>query len=390
MALRSRWPGRVVLALLTAILTLGALEAGARIWNRLDPSPSRTQGGFRASRPAPYEDAGYFTDAFLAEQKQHRDWYSPSGARLVLPRDFAGRYYNISAGRRRTEGQPREAARRIVLFGGSGMFCEEVPDGETIASHLQDLLNGPEAGPLAGSRVENLGALTVGIAQQIERMQTMELGAGDLVVFYDGVNDAILSLYHAAPRSSIYHLERDGRSSQPGSASLRRLRRRSVLAGRIELARLRRSAPRHLETENRLDELEDGLSELYRESLASAAETARAAGAGFHHFLQPHLFSTGELTDYETELAANPYLVRPGLEQALRRGYEVLRTAMARVSGDGVRSRDLSAVLAQREEGEEFFLDYCHVNHRANRRIARAMFDAIQNGGGPRVLGPES
>jgi hypothetical protein len=50
------------------------------------------------------------------------------------------------------------------------------------------------------------------------------------------------------------------------------------------------------------------------------------------------------------------------------------------LSGDlilsaGVASFDLSGLFDRDREGQEHFVDFCHVNHVANERIASAIFE---------------
>jgi len=105
---------------------------------------------------------------------------------LVKLKDFDGDYINIENGRRVTDGSTGLRQRRVLIFGGSTIFCGEVPDSLTIPSQLQKLVleNGFEFDVLnygiSGTRIENQFAILKTVP---------DLGADDTVVFYDGVND---------------------------------------------------------------------------------------------------------------------------------------------------------------------------------------------------------
>ena len=57
-------------------------------------------------------------------------------------------------------------------------------------------------------------------------------------------------------------------------------------------------------------------------------------------------------------------------------GYPLLREAMSSLPDTS--SVDLSGILDERTPEEEFYLDFCHVNHAANRRIAAAIGERLR------------
>ena len=105
---------------------------------------------------------------------------------LVTLKDFDGDYINIENGRRVTVGSTGMRQKRVLVFGGSTIFCSEVPDSMTIPSQLQKIVleNGFEFD------VTNFGISGIRIENQFNILKTVsDLGAEDTVVFYDGVND---------------------------------------------------------------------------------------------------------------------------------------------------------------------------------------------------------
>src|SRR5262245_34483482 len=130
-----------VLVILTGVFLACLLVEGVS-WCVLRLSPSTRPVGrweFRSSRPAPYHDADYFNDEFLNESMRCVQLVSVAG--FSIHADFSGRYINVRDGQRQTTDQPESWTGRVLLFGGSTVFGQEVPDRWTLASCLQRLLN---------------------------------------------------------------------------------------------------------------------------------------------------------------------------------------------------------------------------------------------------------
>ncbi len=135
--------------------------------------------------PVPFSPANrerlFFTPAYQAEYQRIRadwDWVDD----YFVPRDMTGQWINMRGGFRVTTGQPATWRRTVWLFGNSTLVSAEVADNETIASRLQALW--PDI------RVINVGMDGVTIVNEVARLKTISLAAGDIVVFYDGLMDA--------------------------------------------------------------------------------------------------------------------------------------------------------------------------------------------------------
>src|SRR5205823_4220439 len=141
---------------------------------------------FRSLCPPPYREADYFSRDFLVESMQASRTGQAAGANYLVAGDFHGRHINVSGQRRHTTDGPDEPVNRVLLFGGSTVFCGEVPDRWTIASCLQRLLVDRPGPRLV---VENHGASSMIARQQTKRLVATPIRPGDVVIFYDGVND---------------------------------------------------------------------------------------------------------------------------------------------------------------------------------------------------------
>lgn len=360
-------------------LCLGAVEAGARVYFHFFPRPATNRYSFFLEQPPPYRNAPYYSRAFVDESfRQPNGWYVRPGTRLVVPGDFHGVYINVDHGRRRTTDVPASARHTVFVLGGSTTYSAEVPDAYTIPSYLQRLLNARQPGVW---RVENCGVIGVTAAQQVELLRTEPLREGDWVIFYDGLNDVVQGVYNGDPHGWIVGENRKAlRGAGPFKAMLAKLNLKfvaskaesysvflsAVLGGMVNRANLVPKA--HLLDARKTAALAQETAEVFREEVAEAARFAASRGCGFAHFLDPQVFSAASRTSYEESLVRNYYISPNGLEAAFRAAWPLLQKTP---------SYDLSHIFDQRPEGEEYYLDYCHVNHAANARIAAAMADKI-------------
>lgn len=383
-----------LLVLGSCLFCMGVAETGARIYFHFAPRPPTNRYSFRLSDPPPYRHAPYYSRAFVDESfRQPGGWYVPRGTHLVVPGDFHGAYINIEHGRRRTTDTPAAAQHAVFVIGGSTVYGAEVPDAYTIPSYLQRLLNARQPGVW---RVENCGSISVTTAQQLELLRTLPLRKGDLVIFYDGVNDVVEGVYNGDPAGWIVGENRKAlRDAGPFKALLVRLNLKyaaskaegysvflsAVVGGLVNGANLRPKS--YLLDPSKTASLAQATARLFRRNVEEAASLSVAAGCAFYHFLQPQIFSGARRTPYEQSIMRDYYINPNGLETAFRAAWPLLEEAT--VEMQGVSSYDLSDVLDARAPGEEFYLDFCHVNDAANARIAGAMserlYAAIESGG---------
>ncbi|HEX8071502.1 MAG TPA: SGNH/GDSL hydrolase family protein [Pyrinomonadaceae bacterium] len=183
------------LALLLLVnLVLGALYARADRRTAREQAPARIPAALRDNLPKVYPGLNEAEVLALRSEMYERTFvYEPYTEFKEPP--YAGKYLNEDAhGFRLSRNQgpwPPDRGRylTVFLFGGSTTFGFGVPDAETIASHLQELMSADGAGREV--RVYNFGRASYYSTQErilFERLVTAGY-APDLAVFIDGLND---------------------------------------------------------------------------------------------------------------------------------------------------------------------------------------------------------
>ena len=133
-------------------------------------------------------NANYFSKDFINETfTQPGKWLLDKEFGGVKPSDYKGKWINVKNNRRVTINEPKNYVSTIYIFGGSTVYNGEVPDNLTIASQLASSSANDNL-----YKVVNMGATSIHSAQQFGRLKSeINLNEGDLVIFYDGVNDVL-------------------------------------------------------------------------------------------------------------------------------------------------------------------------------------------------------
>ena len=183
----------VSIAALILIFSLIELCSWVYIKNFSVPT---TQWDWRIQRPKPYKNADFFSEDFLRES-----FFQPGGWNIsektgdVSPKDFSGRYFNTFNGIRKTSFQPEKFESKVYIFGDSTVYGSEVPDEHTIPSQLQVLFNKlyPEK-----YIVLNYGIASFSSDKQLKMLKTVnDLKQGDIVIFYEGINEVFVNIFYA-------------------------------------------------------------------------------------------------------------------------------------------------------------------------------------------------
>lgn len=364
---------KILIPVLTVVFMLFLMEFSAWTYTEIF-SIITNDIDFKNSRPAPYMNAQYFSKDFVAEA-----FYQPGGWKKqekigLIPKDFNGRFFRTSGGLRSTSFQPEMFENTIHIFGGSTLYSSEVPDDHTIASHLQRLLNKEHPGKYV---VKNYGLPTISIVEQVERLKTVEVKKSDIVIFYDGINEINENIFYANPDYSLLKIiQRNMDAMSWIQAYLFQLASNSYFV-RLFLSPINYSLPEHLNDDQFIETMLKKTTVRFRDKIKEAYIYSTERHAAFFHFLQPHLFADNKLTKYEEELSKNKYLIPIGFDKSFKVGYPELQRSCDELP-EKYNCHDISDVLNERLENEEFFFDHMHVNHKANRRIAQKMFEIVK------------
>ncbi len=361
------------------------IEGGFRIYENVNP-PIKfvSRKDFRASRPKPYENADYFCDEFLSESNKCIIGASnPDGTIYLVPKDFSGEYINIVGQKRLTTDHPEDWKARVLLFGGSTIFNISVPDQYTIASCLQRMLNSEFPSTYL---VENYGFPSMNAAQQTDRLIQVEVGSGDIVIFYDGCNEVFYSIYNGNKRGWLPGDDRFG-----GARKMNKIKswmhsiylkyNEHSATVRILFDVYSHEPPANITDKEKLINNVKNAKDRYCNALMKANNYVVERNGKFYHLLQPVVFTLKKPTEYERWISENQLLIMPGLDIAFDIGYPKLKEGLEDAKLNGLNSHDLSGIYDGRNTNdEEYYLDFCHVNHVATQIIAQKIYDVILAG----------
>ena len=275
-----------------------------------------------------------------------------SSGDLITIGDFDGSYIKIKDGRRVTVGSNGLRQRRVLVFGGSTVFCAEVPDLLTSSSQLQQLIlkNNFDFDVL------NYGLPGLRIENQFNILKNVpDLGPDDMVVFYDGVNDLI-------------RVFEEGLNRHKNQAPWRQLNYFSFAVEK------RSSLFRHLSISGYVDNI--GVANEYLDSGAKqyisdnwlkyeelARELVQKTGADFIHILQPNWLTYKKLSEGKSE---------DRRFSDMRVIQEIFKNNATQNSGIVDFSDSLNSLT------DTPFLDWVHLDDVGDKKIAEEMFKVLK------------
>ena len=275
-----------------------------------------------------------------------------SSGDLITIGDFDGSYIKIKDGRRVTVGSNGLRQRRVLVFGGSTVFCAEVPDLLTSSSQLQQLIlkNNFDFDVL------NYGIPGLRIENQFNILKNVsDLGPGDIVVFYDGVNDLI-------------RVFEEGLDRHKNQAPWRQLNSFSFAVEK------RSSLFKHLSISAYVDNI--GVANEYLDSDARqyisdnwlkyeelARELVQKTGADFVHILQPNWLTYKKLSEGKSE---------DRRFSDMRVIQEIFKNNATQKSGIIDFTDRLDSLT------DTPFLDWVHLDEVGDKKIAEEMFTVLK------------
>ena len=316
---------------------------------------------FRIQQPEPYINAEYFSEAFIKESfDQPGEWILDKNYGGVKPGNFKGKWINVQNNRRVTINGPKKFLYKIYIFGGSTVYNGEVPDSFTIASQLAVL-----GANDFSYEVINMGSTSIHSTQQLGRLKSeVNLDNGDIVIFYDGVNDIFQRI--------IYENREGFMVGEPKEESfwINFLRSKSKYSSILYILYSRMS-DNTKEISNNLirTSIED-----YMNTLVETNHYVESKGANFFHFLQPTLFTKKNLNQYEQMLIAKgPPFTGKQIKKVFNEVYPLIEEKLDNVKFS------FSLVTVFDTVMDSPYLDFCHVNHIGNKIIAKNIWKNIKD-----------
>ena len=344
---------------------------------------------------AAYDGAGYDVSTLFREfHATERIIYEPYTIwdRRYYPSDLIS--IDFGGFRRTTNNSEAEDALRVWVFGGSTAWGEGAPDDETIPSHLAGLMNvwGID------TTVRNLGERGYVSTQEVVFLYR-ELQAGkrpDVVVFYDGINDAAaasnwpevpgshVSLHRIRERFQFGEVPSERRREFVRSLGIYRATRIVLdrLEARERLARLEQDdadmdiSPRFLDANFRF--LGNQAVDVWLANLELVMALSNEFGFTSMFVLQPSLWTYGKPLHVSERRILAEHLERRAMTHIMATRAE-MSSILAERRSDGTMPsnvHDLADVFSTVEE--PVYIDYVHTAGPGYRIVAEALFERLK------------
>jgi lysophospholipase L1-like esterase len=262
---------------------------------------------------------------------------------------------------------------KILTLGGSSLWGFGARDQQTIPSLLAQSLH--EKGWLV--ELKNLAEIGYVSTQEVIAL-TQELQTGyrpDLVIFFDGVNDATSALLEGEPGLTTNEVNRRNEFNllqSPGRMAAALAVRLVKDSGSYRFAQMVR---RRLDGESastqtapagfKVPDVAAGVVRHYEANIALVQALGKSFGFRALFFWQPTVFTKRALVAVEVEEARKFAWAEPFVNQV----YGWMRTSSPLKTNPAF--RDLSTIFDDTEG--LVFIDYCHTTETANARIASVM-----------------
>lgn len=367
------------LIVISIIVSLAAAEGFARVYGLFAYERRYVPWDeFRLTIPPPYQ-----TDLYdIYEMISNTKWsfkngsISEDGSQIRYP-DYQSKSLNIVDGIRLTSDRPPHFSGKIYVFGGSTIYSSEVPDEYTIPSYLQRMINATSKNTYA---VVNMGMIAVTTTGQYNRLKDVKLGNRDIVVFYDGVNDALQSIYYGVTTGSMVSRNmsqlRTLTPTQKTFAQFHSSWRDKSYFVKYFLDSYNYEMPDHLKNDEQLKKLSLAMKENSSRQIRASHKFVTENGARFVHILQPHLFSYKHFSKYQKRVFAETTLA--GFKEGLNIGYSELRELIGEQKKQGIEAFDISDIFGNQATDAEYFLDFAHMAHSGNRVIAEEIYSILR------------
>ena len=356
---------KVVVTNLIIFATLfSAVELPLRLSESPDDHPNFNLGVASDSRDFVKLSEKSFFQKALKQSKNDPSVLSPSkefievmtkriksSGELVVLDDFQGDYIKIQSGRRLTLGSTGTRQNRVLVFGGSTVFCAEVPDSMTIPSQLQEIILKKKF----DLDVINYGIPGIRIENQLKILKTIQdLGPQDTVVFYDGVND-LNTIFRLGLESNKTVLPIGFVKKVTTWVEMHSLLARGLISGYIDSVGISKE---FLKSDAELK-----LADLWIKNDKMAREYVESKGAKFVHILQPNWVT------FKSGIEATKNNKRWSDMKTIQNYFEKYATPEMKIE-------DFTKVLDGLSTTP--YIDWAHLDEIGNKKVAEEMFVVLE------------
>lgn len=339
---------------------------------------------------AAYETEPFYSEEFLLEKyaaMKPGEWKTPEGTRLILKEEFFGKYINAEPADFGSKNVVRRTINKysyydkdvikVLMLGGSTMYCNDVPDDLTISSQLSEILNSSGKNKYF---VINAGVDSANTSQELERLE-FELKAGlrpDIVIGYHAYNDIVNGIYFNEPEGVMFDYESRNK--------VKELIKKITPTNIYERIRLEadknndniRKVQEHLNDISKVRELAVRTGQVFTDNNLKMHELSLQYGFKYYCIVQP----VGVYGDYPDSFEdvkrvrkwASKYM--PKFFIACDEGYAVMKKSVEDLKKKNVAAYDWSGLFLNKKDN--IFIDACHVNSKGNKIVAEAMAKMIQ------------
>ena len=271
---------------------------------------------------------------------------------------------------------------RIYMFGGSTMENVEVPDEFTIASNVSKILSESSLSNKYRFEVINFGSGAHSSTQQLIRLiyesqrAFKDYGSPDLVIFYDGVNEVFNGVYLERPGiHDVYDRIKMRYDNINGFYLLKLKEWFAAMSNTYDLINYflmkNEEDDRYFENKdlNYQKHAIDSVS-IYKQNI----DIVNALGNNYDFdsifFLQPNIFVTSNLTQYDNNLLNHWVSKRPRMAEAYSVGYSEFKNLT-----ENNTMIDLTNIFDGSDK--PIYKDYCHVGPYGDYIVAESIASHI-------------
>ena len=363
---------RLLMVVLILILSssLGALElflrkvSGSTNKGTNNFKTSQGKNGLQVKYCEAREASGDYPRVYMTESFYHTMRQTTMSERKTSPKikelgehydqatDYLGPGFSVVNGVRGTSDQPKLWSSKLIFLGGSTTYCREVPDDLTFASFVQRKINLGSR----GVKVFNHGQEGATVVNRVNCLiSEVPTKSGDTIIVYFGANDSgwhVHGLTSSGPQVAF---------QSPMLVVLNRYKNRGFevlkwLHGELAYNHNKRCA--------------NGAFKRTVSELQRAKEWAELRGLNYLVVLQPHVYVSKVVSEYENSIAGRfSFFLRDQLRIAYPKYEEFVKKC-----GYGVSFSTIFDDLAH-----SVYLDWCHTNARGNEIISENLYSEIKN-----------